>query len=120
MRVAIVGSRDCGSHHKRMTEILKVLREYGKDAVVISGGARGIDWIGFRCAIALGLECRDYLPNWEMFGKKAGFMRNQQIVDNCDEVHAWWDGKSRGTADTIRRARKAGKPVIIHEIKATK
>ena len=40
-------------------------------------------------------------------------IRNQQIVDSADRVVAFWDGKSRGTADTLRRAHAAGKPILI-------
>jgi hypothetical protein len=36
-------------------------------------------------------------------------MRNSQIVDYAEEVFAFHDGTSRGTLDTIRKAKKAGK-----------
>ncbi len=58
----------------------------------------------------------EHPADWKRLGKRAGFARNQTIVDDCDEVLAWWDGKSRGTAHTIGMARKAGKPVTVHEI----
>lgn len=116
MRIAIVGSRECGSHHRRLTEVLAVLRAHGPDVEVISGGAPGMDTIGARAARGLGLKLTEYPADWKTFGKRAGFLRNQTIVDNCDELHAWWDGKSRGTAHTIGLARKAGKPVTIHDL----
>lgn len=37
--------------------------------------------------------------------------RNGWIVEDADQVVAFWDGASSGTADTIRRARAAGVPV---------
>lgn len=46
-------------------------------------------------------------------GKAAGFIRNKQIVDACDMVLAFWDGKSKGTEHTIKLARLAKKPTFI-------
>jgi hypothetical protein len=43
----------------------------------------------------------------------AGYIRNGYIVNNSDVIVAFWNGKSNGTADTITKARKAGKPVGI-------
>jgi len=53
------------------------------------------------------------LPDWDKYRKSAGFIRNQQIIDACTFVLAFWDGKSKGTKDTIDKARKAKKPTFI-------
>jgi hypothetical protein len=53
------------------------------------------------------------MDDWDKHGKAAGFIRNQEIVDNCDFVVAFWDGASRGTKDTIDRARKAKISTLI-------
>jgi len=42
-----------------------------------------------------------------------GFIRNQQIVDACDMVLAFWDGKSKGTQHTISLAKAQKKPTFI-------
>ena len=34
------------------------------------------------------------------------FIRNQLIVDYADVLIAFWDGKSRGTIDTLHKARR--------------
>ena len=38
----------------------------------------------------------------------AAFVRNRFIADFSDAVVAFWDGKSRGTKDTIAKARSLG------------
>ena len=118
MRVAIVGSRECGDHAQRKREIMSCLlgiQEVCETTItVVSGGALGIDSLAHLAARDLELYEICYRADWERFGKRAGFLRNQQIVDNCDIVHAWWNGKSRGTKHTIDLAKKAGKPVTIH------
>ena len=40
-------------------------------------------------------------------------MRNLQIVDNCDYLLAFWDGKSRGTKFAIDYAEKKEVPSKI-------
>ena len=52
-------------------------------------------------------------PKWEEYGRKAGMMRNSQIVEKADLVVAFWDGESRGTADTIEKAQLAGKDLKV-------
>lgn len=54
-----------------------------------------------------------YPADWDKHGKAAGFLRNSTMVDVCDIVVAVWDGTSKGTQDTIRKARLAKKPTVI-------
>ena len=52
--------------------------------------------------------------DWTTHGKKAGFIRNQQMIDmNPDLVLAFWDGASRGTAHTLNLAKKRKIPTLI-------
>jgi hypothetical protein len=115
MKLAIVGSRKCGFGARRYREIMEVVSAMGPDEV-ISGGAFGIDSIAEEVARALDIKMTVFRADWEKHGKKAGILRNKQIVDACDELHAWWDSKSKGTAHSIELARKAGKPVTVHAI----
>ena len=39
----------------------------------------------------------------------------QLIVDSCDILPAIWDGKSRGTKNTLGYARKVNKPAFLIE-----
>jgi hypothetical protein len=47
-------------------------------------------------------------------GKKAGPVRNQQIVDKADVVIAFWNGDSRGTKSTIEITKKSNKLLKIY------
>ena len=84
---------------------------------VITGGARGIDTLAFQAAESAGIRNRQFLPDRCKFpGKlilKASQERNRQIVDRCAVLLAVWDGKSRGTRNTLSYARKTGKPVFL-------
>lgn len=106
MKIAVVGSRN-----------LKIdnLGDYlpAGTTEIVSGGARGIDTCAREYAKAHGLKLTEFLPDYERYGKGAPLRRNLEIIDYADAVFAFWDGKSRGTAYTIKKARAIGKPVHI-------
>ena len=76
---------------------------------LISGGAVGADRLGEAWARAHDIPVRKLLPDWDKHGRAAGVIRNSDIVKEADGVIAFWDGASRGTLDTITKARKANK-----------
>jgi predicted Rossmann fold nucleotide-binding protein DprA/Smf involved in DNA uptake len=114
VRLAIVGGRDF-SDYAYMQECLRKYRETHTVIQVVSGGARGADSLGERWAVENGIERRIFPADWNRYGKSAGFRRNRDIVAGCDAVAAFWDGRSRGTENTIALARAAGKPVTIYK-----
>lgn len=113
MRVAIVGSRSWTDY----AAVLAVVRTFPAGTVIVSGGAKGADSCAEAAAQACSLAAVVHFPDWAKHGKRAGFVRNAEIVDDCDRVVAFWDGASRGTKHTIDLARKAGKLVDIHSPK---
>jgi hypothetical protein len=94
------------------------LRKLPAGSTVISGGARGADTMAEMVAKELGLSFRCYRAEWGTYGLKAGPMRNQRMLDEGkpDVVMAFHQdiGKSRGTADMIRRAKRAGVRVELY------
>lgn len=113
MKLAIVGSRAFNDYGLLVDTILDFMCPLDFITEIISGGAKGADTLGNNFADNNGIESTIYRPEWDKYGKSAGFIRNQTIIDNCDMVLAFWDGKSRGTADTIEKAKKAKKPTFL-------
>lgn len=109
MKIAIVGSREYASPH----EVTNFVASLPDDAVVVSGGARGVDTWAEQAARMRGLAVEVHRANWKDYGKRAGFVRNYTIVKSADRVVAFWDGESRGTAHSIRIAREMGKDVLV-------
>lgn len=69
---------------------------------VIQGGAFGADNQAWFAAKKLNVPVETMRPDWERFGKRAGFLRNAAMLEKGPQyVVALWDGKSRGTAHTI-------------------
>jgi hypothetical protein len=113
MTVAIVGSRSF-DNYSRMRHTLFFLFEGNIDEIV-SGGAQGADKLAEQYADEYDIPIRIFAPDWESFGKSAGYIRNKIIVEHADHVVAYWDGKSKGTQHTIEIAQKERLPVTIFE-----
>jgi predicted Rossmann fold nucleotide-binding protein DprA/Smf involved in DNA uptake len=109
MKLAIVGSRSFSDY-----EFLKKMIDYHPCTCIISGGAKGADTLAKRYAVEHGILIQEFLPNWDLHGKSAGFIRNKQIVEASEELVAFWDKKSPGTKHSIDLAEQAGKPVYIY------
>lgn len=84
--------------------------------VVVSGGARGADAHGELWAEARGLPVERFPANWREHGKAAGPIRNSEMAAKADALIAVWDGQSRGTADMIVKAERAGLTVFVWRI----
>jgi hypothetical protein len=89
---------------------------HGRDVLVATGGARGIDLIGEECAKLRGLIVRTRLPEWNRWGKAAGKIRNREMIVPADGLIAIWDGMSSGTAHAIATAKLWSKKIWVYEL----
>lgn len=82
--------------------------------ILIHGAARGADTAAAVVALEMGIECIPYPADWDKYGKKAGPIRNQQMLEaeHPDLVLAFPLHGSRGTWDMMDRAIKAKVHVI--------
>jgi len=108
MKTAIIGSRTFND----LAFASKKLEEFTITHVV-SGGAKGADTVAEAWAIQHEIDITIHYPNWNKHGKSAGFIRNKQIVDDSQQIIAFWDGQSKGTEHSINIARAQKKPVYI-------
>jgi hypothetical protein len=118
MKLGIIGSRLFGNYEFVKGKILENFDIETVDTIV-SGGAKGVDTLGERFADEFGFKKDIAKPDWKKHGKGAAFIRNQEIVDHAEEFIAFPIRESGGTWDTIRKAQKAGKRVIIFEVMPT-
>lgn len=117
MVIAIVGSRK-GLEWLRVKKGIGILVARPDVGLVVSGGALGVDRLAESMALAAGKKTHVIRADWANLGRSAGFQRNVEIVDMADEVHAFWDGKSKGTAHTVSIAKRKKKPVFVYELPA--
>jgi hypothetical protein len=110
MRVLVCGGRDY-FNYERVEEVLDSLQPID---VIIQGGASGADNQAAHYAALHWMDCEEYPAHWEEHGKKAGYIRNKQMLEEGkpDLVIAFPGGK--GTANMVKLAREAG--VEVKEI----
>ncbi len=114
MKVAIVGSRD----YPRWSSVYVYVYVMGlpEDAIVVSGGAVGVDTLAAKLARARGLTVVEYLPDYDRHGRAAPLYRNTTIAESCDRLTAYWTQRSTGTVDALKKALERGKPVEVFDV----
>lgn len=109
MKLAVIGSREF-SNTRLMDEWLGNWPTPISE--IVSGGARGADRMSEQWARKNGIETRIFLPDHKQY-KHPYHHRNRLIAEYCDELVAFWDGRSTGTKYTIGYAKRLGRPVTV-------
>ena len=115
MRILVCGGRNFDDWRKTVSWMEHVCGKYrgiNRDITVIEGGATGADFLGRVYAKWVGFNVETHPADWKKYGKGAGPIRNQQMLDEGkpDVVVAFPGGT--GTADMVAKAKKAGVKVI--------
>jgi hypothetical protein len=106
-RILIYGGRDFRDG-LRLALCLATLRTTLGDFVVINGGARGADTLAKEWGLAQGLPTITMDAPWTALGKRAGFVRNQWMLDHAAPTYAVEFPGGPGTADMRSRVERAG------------
>lgn len=113
MRILVCGDR----HWKRMDIIERELKKFPHGTIVIEGEAKGADTLGRFVAEKLGFEVIPFPAKWHIYGRGAGPIRNQVMIDDGrpELVLAFHENisESVGTKDMVNRARSNGIKVEI-------
>lgn len=111
--LAIIGSRSFNNYSFAKNEILNIIKN-NKIGIskIISGGASGADKIAEIFASKFNIPVEVIVPDWSK-GRGAGMVRNTDIIKKSDYVIAFWDGKSKGTLDSINKAKRLNKKLFI-------
>ena len=131
MKLIIAGSRDIDDYEY----LLEAIEACPFDTIdeIISGAAGGVDRLGeIWSENFLDKPATKFPAKWNdikvkgafvkknLYGREynayAGFLRNMEMVAYGDALLAVWNGKSKGTADIIKKMRNAGKPVYVYNL----
>jgi hypothetical protein len=113
MRILITGSRDWANWNLLNNTLNEYANEH--DIVIVHGDCpTGADAMAQRWASNQKVQVERYPANWKRYGRSAGPIRNQEMVDlGADICIAFPLPQSRGTIHCMNAARKAGIPVRV-------
>ena len=115
-RLLITGSRDWEDITVINRELYAWWESVGcdRDAVLVHGGARGADKLAASIWARQGLWVEEYVAEWERWGKRAGYIRNAEMVnDGADACLAFIRNGSRGATMCASLASAAEIPTKI-------
>lgn len=112
MKLVVIGSRGFNNYDLLFQE-LKKIEEVEIIGLIVSGGAAGADTLAERYARENNIPVLVIKPEWDLYGKAAGFIRNEKLWDNATHGIAFWDGQSKGTAHSFQIAKKQNKPLTV-------
>ena len=116
MKLAIVGSRGFNDYDL-LCDTIEEHFDIKEITHIVSGGARGADALGERFADDFGIGKIIFPAQWNLYGKRAGFLRNRDIIKTCDQCVAFWDGESHGTKHDIELCEEYNKPCLVIKYK---
>lgn len=109
-RLAVVGSRTFTD----FSLLCRTIPPYRPTQIISGGCPLGADTFAEWFADLFGVDTLIFKPD----GKPGGFhRRDRQIAEECDQLLAFWGGRSPGTRYTINYARFIEKPVNIVRFK---
>ena len=88
------------------------------EITIVEGGARGTDALAKRYALERGFILKEFPADWDKYGKAAGSIRNSEMMEFVKGMEHraavfFWDGRSKGTGDCLKKVKKAG---ILYEL----
>lgn len=134
VKVIIAGPRDYNDYPyfrmKCLISLSEIMTSHGLDfsrtehrnlVEIISGHARGVDSMGERLAVELGMQLKVMPAEWSSYGKSAGPRRNGQMADYALEVKechliAFISKTCVGTKNMVELAYHRNIPTIIHNV----
>lgn len=110
MKYIVAGGRDFtnGIITKR------VLDTFSDIDTIISGDARGADFLGAMYAVENNIPVEHFPAQWNTYGKAAGYIRNAEMAEAGNALIAFWDGQSKGTMNMIKAMKLHKKPYWVY------
>lgn len=118
LRILVCGGRHFSDYALLEKTIKDIIAENGCENIeIVSGHCVGADRLGKLYAEKHNAQVKIFPAAWEKYGKRAGSMRNKQMVDYIsgfkDKIAvAFISANTKGTRNTIALAKRANTRVI--------
>lgn len=124
--ILVCGGRDYLGYNLLKTTLEDLMNEIWLEndddevITIIAGEATGADFLAKvfyfdEWSDSDNVKYRGFPADWKQYGKAAGSIRNQQMLDEGKPTLVVAFPGGRGTADMVRRAEKTGIKVILVE-----
>jgi hypothetical protein len=109
LKIIVAGGRDFDDEELLFDIMDKILNKREPHEVqIVSGKAKGADRLGEKYAAARGIDVKEFPAQWDVHGVAAGPIRNEEMAEYANACVCFWDGRSKGTNDMIKRAKAHG------------
>lgn len=106
LKIIVAGGREFDDEELLFETLDNILRKREPSEVqIVSGCARGADKLGEKYAEARGIDVKRFPAQWDIHGNAAGPIRNEEMAEYANACVCFWDGRSKGTNDMIKRAK---------------
>ena len=116
IRILITGSRSWDNIEYIRSAFISLADDYGDGITLVSGACpTGADRLGEIVAAELGWNIQLYPADWNTYGKRAGFVRNSEMIDTePDMVVGFVRNGSKGASMTVNLGKKKGLLTFVH------
>lgn len=115
-KLIVAGSREFNNYDFLKQKLEFLLKNITEEIEIVSGRAKGADLLGEKFAKEMGYNIKEFVPDWDNLGKKAGILRNRDMAEYADACVVFWMNKSKGTANMIDEAKKRNLKLRIYEL----
>jgi hypothetical protein len=110
MKLAIIGSK----YYQPVERVDQYVSTLDKHWVILVGGVKGVDNHAMQAANERGIAVEIIHPEWNKYDdKEAAYRRNRKLIERCNALVAFWDGKSKRTGWMIAEAARQDIPSRI-------
>ncbi len=103
MKVIIAGGRDFDDYDMLCQRVDRILSRQ-TEIEIVSGAAKGADKLGERYAEERGYNITRFIADWNRYGKRGGYIRNEDMANYADALILFWDGMSKGSKHMLEIA----------------
>jgi hypothetical protein len=111
---------DLEKYEKEYLQVVEFIKScieiLGNPVEIVEGEAEGVDLAGRRWAIENDINIKPFQARWNLYGKRAGFLRNVEMADYSDCGIAVIKDKSKGSMMMLREMQKRNKIVLVKEV----
>lgn len=112
-KLIVAGSRSFNDYELLSRTLFAIAEDVDPtiEISIVSGMAKGADMLAAQFAKEHNIKLYEFPADWDRYGKRAGYLRNEEMANASNGLLVFWDGESKGTKHMIETMLAMGKPV---------